>query len=347
MSNLVRFSSPDSRELLAERLQRRFGGRVTSITPADHRLFRDRARLSVKTSYGNCFYYFCQAANGVGTHRLGYKYFDGEVLCSIGIFDRSSLGGGLHFHIVNPLGLKSVDSLCDLASVMHELTGTPVFIKKLADHEKELMLTRTGFAVASQYPWHIQAMEEDDTFPEQIVSVEELLNTVDGAERCDIRDKYQRFMARWQSEISDEPLEQSNQFLAHELVSRFFKYLEIRELHISQPTDYDNIISCPPLGKNGRGYLSGIVRLADMPAAFYAMAPINSSQMGLYANITLHQDYPYLSEFLVVHCARLLRNRGYTQLNLGGSETPGLFQFKEKFRPRYHQKLHWVVYGLQ
>jgi len=35
---------------------------------------------------------------------------------------------------------------------------------------------------------------------------------------------------------------------------------------------------------------------------------------------------------------------GYKYLNLGGSETAGLFQFKEKFSPIAYNKMHWAVY---
>ncbi len=74
------------------------------------------------------------------------------------------------------------------------------------------------------------------------------------------------------------------------------------------------------------------------------MEPISPDTTGLYANITLHQEFPYLSEYLIVYCCRLLKEKGYRYLNLGGSETAGLFQFKEKFSPVAYNKMHWVVY---
>jgi hypothetical protein len=120
--------------------------------------------------------------------------------------------------------------------------------------------------------------------------------------------------------------------------------LEIKELHISQPTDYDGIIHHPPLGENGKSYFSKVLWIDDRPAALFAMEPVSKDTCGLFANIALHREFPYLSEHLVIRCCELARDAGYKFLNLGGSETAGLFQFKEKFGPVRYQKMHWVVY---
>lgn len=130
------------------------------------------------------------------------------------------------------------------------------------------------------------------------------------------------------------------------IVLKFFEYLETNELHISRVSDYDNIILNPPLGKNGRSYFSQIVYINDQPAGFFVMEPISHDTAGLYASIALHEEFPALSEYLIIHCCKLLKTAGFTYLNLGGSETAGLFQFKEKFSPVQYNKMHWVVYKI-
>ena len=151
-------------------------------------------------------------------------------------------------------------------------------------------------------------------------------------------------MAKFGKEVAAKDLSEDNAIAAQAIVGKFFDYLEIKELHISQTTDYDNIIHHPPLGKNGRAYFSQILYLGSRPIAFFAAEPISTDTVGLYANITLHQEFPYLSEHLVVHLCKLLKKAGYKYLNLGGSETGGLFQFKDKFSPSTYNKMHWVVY---
>jgi len=100
----------------------------------------------------------------------------------------------------------------------------------------------------------------------------------------------------------------------------------------------------PPLGKNGRAYFSQILYLNKKPVAFLAAEPISKDRAGLYANITLHQEIPYLSEYLIIYACKFLKKAGYKYLNLGGSEISGLFQFKDKFAPIEYNKMHWVVY---
>src|SRR3989344_5145833 len=137
------------------------------------------------------------------------------------------------------------------------------------------------------------------------------------------------FQSRFWISRKLSPLSKANTKDAIEIVKKFFEYLEIKELHISQPTDYDNIIHHPPLGKNGRSYFSQVLYLKNRPIAFFAAEPISKDSVGLFANITLHQEIPYLSEYLIVYVCKLLKQAGYKFLNLGGSETGGLFQFKD------------------
>jgi len=97
------------------------------------------------------------------------------------------------------------------------------------------------------------------------------------------------------------------------------------------------------LGKNGKDYFSQIIYIDDKPAALFAAEPIGQDICGLFANIALYQEFPYLSEFLGVYICQQLGEKGYKLLNLGGSETSGLYQFKEKFHPTHYNKMHWVV----
>lgn len=335
--------SDDERKRLEQAVIKRFGGKVSSTTDKDKKIFRDFLVDEKVKTYGNSFYYLCQAANGTGEQKLGLKFFDGEMLAPIGIFNRSSLGGGWHFHIIRPTGNFDVKKLVTLAKSMLELSGSPVFIKKVSTEQREKLLN-AGFSQVETYPWHAQAIEEDDTFPEQILDIQETITNAEGPGKRDLKDKYQRFINKYGKDVTAQDLSETNAKNAMEIVKKFFEYLEIKELHISQPTDYDNIIHHPPLGKNGRAYFSQVLYLKNRPIAFFAAEPISKDSVGLFANITLHQEIPYLSEYLIMHVCKLLKQAGYKFLNLGGSETGGLFQFKDKFSPVEYNKMHWVVY---
>ncbi|MBI4163006.1 MAG: hypothetical protein HY513_04950 [Candidatus Aenigmarchaeota archaeon] len=338
----IKSPQEDERKRLENAIMKRFGGRISPITDKDKKLFHDMLEKEKTFTYGNSFYYICQAANGTGDQKLGLKFFDGELLAGIGIFDRSSLGGGWHFHVIRPIGKFTADKILSLAKAMLELSGNPVFVKKLTDEQKSKLIG-AGFTSIENYPWHAQSVEEDDTFPEQIINIENILVDSNNT-KTNIGDKYNRFYSKFGKELQVADLSEINYKDALEIVKNFFEYLEIKNVHISQPSDYDNIIFHPPLGKNGKTFFSQIIYIAGKPAAFFAAEPLSPDTVGLYANITLHQEYSYLSEYLIVYICKMLKAKGYKHVNLGGSETGGLFQFKDKLHPDKYNKMSWVVY---
>lgn len=328
---------------LEQLLLKRMGGRISAITDSDRKLIKEIYAKETNETYGNSFYYLCQAVHGIGKTKLGLKYFDGEMLAGIGLFNRSSLGGGWHFHIVHPAGNVDSKKILSLAKIMHEISGNPVFVKKVTSEQKDGLLN-AGFTSIEKYPWHAEALEEDDTFPEQIIDIAKTLERVEGPGKNDLKDKYQRFSSKFGKQTTFKKVAPHVSGDAQEIVKKFFDYLVMKNLHISEPSDYDSIIFHPPLGVSGKQYFSEIVYVKEKPAALYAIESISQNTAGLYANIALHEEYPYISEFLAVYCCKLLKAANFTYLNLGGSETSGLFQFKEKFSPVAYNKMHWVVY---
>jgi hypothetical protein len=322
-----------------------WGGRVTPVDDRDRKLFRDILSKEKTVTYGNSWYYLCQAANGIGPDKLGLKYFDGEMLAAIGLYKRETLEDGWHFHIVHPVGCFNPGKILTLAQSMHRLSKRPVYVKKISSAQRDSLIN-LGFSSIEDYPWHVQAMEEDDTFPEQTIDIAAKLAQLNESSRKDLRDKCQRFTAKFGAHTAAYDLDGAHIREARRLMKQFFRYLEMKNLHISQPSDYDNIIAHPPLGKNGKDYFAQILSIHQKPAALFAIEPIAPETAGLYANIALHQEFPYLSDYLIVSCCRLLQKAGFKFLNLGGSETAGLFQFKEKFSPVAYNKMHWVVYKI-
>lgn len=334
---------------LAEGIIKRYGGRVSYITSKDRNLFRTFRDTDPNPGYGNSFYYICQAVNGLGPNGLGIKYFDGKMLVAIGIGDRFSLGGSWHYHVTNPMGKFDAESLLTLSRHLLELSGVPVFVKKLTLEERNQLLD-VGFSQIEDYPWHAQAMEEDDTFPEQILDVNVVLEKLEAYEYSSLKRNYRQYYTKFGEQTTWEPLGkdhiEDNSTEADAIVQEFFDYLDVKQLHISRPSDYDNIIHYPPLGTNGKAYFSKLARVGGEAAGFYAMEPVSQDMAGLYASIALHRKFPYLSEYMIVECCKVLKEAGYRYLNLGGSETSGLFGFKEKFSPVAQNRMYWVVYKM-
>jgi hypothetical protein len=338
----IKSNHPNERTRLEQSLIKRFGGKINSITEKDNKLFQTFFDKAKNNSYADNFYYLCQAVNGNGHKNLGLKFFDSKTLATLGIFNRYSLGGGWHFHIVHPLGEFNELEILKLSKSMLEISGNPVYIKKVNDEQRQQLLN-IGFSSIEEYPWHAQAMEEDDTFPEQIVNIEQALERLHLA-KGDLAEKYKRFITKNGHDLNFKNLSPENTHDAKLIVNKFFEYLDVKNLHISKESDYDNIISAPPLGKNGVDYFNQIIYLGQKPVAWFAVGKNSETTASLYANITLHQEHTYLSEFLLGYVCKVLYQAGVKTLNLGGSETGGLFQFKEKLQPVEYKKMHWVVY---
>ena len=345
----IQSNTDEGKKRLAEGILKRYGGRVSYITSKDRTLFRSFRDTDPNPGYGNSFYYICQAVNGLGPDGLGIKYFDGRMLVAIGIGDRFSLGGSWHYHVTNPMGEFNAENLLTLSRHLLELSGVPVFVKKLTLEERDTLL-QSGFSPIEDYPWHAQAMEEDDTFPEQILDVDVVLEKLNAHEYSSLKRNYRQYHAKFGERTTWEPLgkdhSEDNSTEADAIVQEFFDYLDVKQLHISRPSDYDNIIHYPPLGANGKAYFSMLARVDGEAAGFFAMEPVSQDTAGLYASIALHRKFSYLSEYMIVKCCEVLKEAGYRYLNLGGSETSGLFGFKEKFSPVAQKRMYWVVYKM-
>ncbi len=139
-------------------------GRISPITLADHPRYQQFfAQDQRHACYGNSLIYLTQACRGFG---LGLKYDDGDTLLSIGCHRD-------HYVIVRPLGV--IDRrLLDLLTLMREISGKPVFLKKLFPDQAQQLRQMGPFSDAAQetYPWDADAFADDDTYPEIILDLD-------------------------------------------------------------------------------------------------------------------------------------------------------------------------------
>ncbi len=328
------------RSLLEEKLMQT-EPHVKPIRFDDYTLFRQFG-----SGYKNTLTYNAQAVNGwnpkgISRHRLGLKYYDRRNLASIGYFQRYT--GTSHFHLI-PCEATS-EKVIELAELLFQISNSPVYIKKISRQQQdELLCLPHCKAVDKNNGWYAEAPLEDDHFPEQILEVEITLTELQKSRKeSQLKDKYVRARRRYGERVQVEPYDADNEEqrrIALEIVDKFFSIQREKNNHLSLPQDYYNLIAIKP---QHTIYWSSLLYVEDAPAGFYC-AERNRDFAQLYANISLHDHFPYLSEFLMVHLLQEFKQDGIALVNVGGSETSGLHQFKQKFRPVREEQWYWTVY---
>jgi hypothetical protein len=321
---------------------------VSAISPEDQDLFRSFFAIDDEPLYSKSWAYITQAVNGrrFGLP-LGMKYYCRDILIPIGYFPRPDSDNKIwHFHLVRPMGAWTAGSdFRRLCRTLGLLSRAPVYVKKLKVKEAELLRTWSGFHFVDRYPWHALAPEEDDTFQEVVLDTGQTLGLLEVPGRTQIKDHYRRFLRRYGDAAEWKMYSMDLQAVARTVVKSFFDNRRRQNVSLSVPDDYENMISSTPLGLNGQEHFANILQVRGECIGFcFAERLSGNTYAGVYANIALHEAFPYSSEFLTRDFIRTLQSSGITRVNLGGSETGGLHHFKLKFRPIKQEKMHWVVY---
>lgn len=269
------------------------------------------------------------------------KYYDRRNLAAMGYFQRYT--GDSHFHLI-PCEART-EKVKELAELLFQISSSSVYIKKISQRQRDELLSIPDFKVVDQTNgWYQEAPQEDDTFPEQILEVKiTLTELLKSRKESQVKDKYVRALRRYGKELQIEQYNADNQEqrrIAFRLVDKFFAIQEEKDKHLSLPQDYFNLIGIKPLHT---AYWSSLFYIEKGPAAFY-FAERHGNTAHLYANITLHDRFPYLSEFIIIHLLQEITKAGVQKMNPGGSETVGLDRFKQKFKPIEEKKMYWVLY---
>jgi hypothetical protein len=323
---------------------------VTPITDLDKSLFRRFFNFNAEPQYGLSWAYLTQAVNGYGNgYPLGLKYHNGDMLVPIGYFPRPASGAdnpAWHFHLVRPMGdWAAGPHFVQLCRSLRLLSKTHVYVKKLDTEEANSLLNWHEFKPATDYPWHPAAPEEDDTLDEVVVDTYQALRLIENSGKNQVKDHCRRFLNKYGDSVEWKAYNPALQDDAWDVIQGFFTRLSRKPVRLSVPDDYRNMISSLPPGINGEDYFAYILYIKGKPAGFCLAERLNkSTHAGLYANISLHSQFSYSSEYLVIELIKKMYEAGVRTVNFGGSEIPGLHRFKCKFRPIRQEKKHWVVY---
>jgi hypothetical protein len=273
----------------------------------------------------------------MGENGLGYKYYDGESISAISMYNKLDNDSQLAVYWVNPKGARILEIIANHAKRILQEFGIHTYVKKI-DEVTYKQLLDLGFKSTGENPWLREIHSEDDTYPEAILEVK---NTFSVAERLGNTRQLKRALKIFKSYLKNDEIEikdvSENKEDAWFIVNKFFKE---RYSNISSPNDYFNLIF--------REYDESVIRKVlyykNQPAGFFFVKIQNPIYASLYASITLRAITNSISDFLYFSVLARLRKMGVKYLNLGGSEIISLKEYKDKFKPIKYIQHYWATF---
>src|SRR2546423_1583501 len=342
---------------------------ISPITNKDrelyNRFFEEDSRVA---RYGNSWTYITQACRGIGSG-LGLKYYDGDLLLSIG-YHRG------HYVIVRPLG-RINERIIRLLKVLRSVSRKPVFLKKLFPSQVNQLRHFGNFKDAvkysnsginpepGDYPWSMESFADDDTYPEIILDVNITLNyglppkewfthfktsRINSGEAQSLEQLLNRYL-RLRSKVNGFVrsgiglhIIDFNIQMADEIRQFLFKHFGEEDKRNVEA--YENMLTQLPLGNNGHSFFSFVAYRDGVaaPQGFFVTERLDKESAGLYAAVA-SRSCSGLSEYLHIEMLSRLQHKGIRLLNIGGSEIKSLHEFKLKFAPVEERYMKLVVYG--
>lgn len=273
--------------------------------------------------YSSAWLYVTQAARGLKS--LGYFYQNEKFIIALGYHHE-------HFVLIHPIG-KIPKKFFQLVKELYKLLNKPIYVKKVFEDEAvqiEEILGKKHFEIVTteEYPWHEVEKHDDDTFPEIIINIPEILKIVNEKELAgkyarNIRNKLNRFK-RLSLKLEYLPLSETNSNEIIEMLKSHFGEDE------SNYDAYLNMLNILSRNQNRNIYIDFVALHNNKPIGFFAAEVLDKYSAGLYASIAL-REFTGLSETLHFKIFKELNERGIKYLNLGGSEVKSLHDFKMKF----------------
>jgi len=310
---------------------------ITPVTPDDHQLFEDFFAKEERHTYGNSWIYVTQGVCGIGPHNLGYKYYDGENLCMLGISPKIEYPEIIMLYWIRPLGAHILEAIVDYAERIRKKYGIASYVKKIFPDQFDFLLQK-GFKSSKEFPWHSVSHSEDDTYPELILHASNILSVAKVAGKRSNLGRSFRESNKLASRHSIVTTAIDFEKHAWMVAKQYFEnYFLNRKKNFSCEWDYYNTIfnnsQRPDLVHN-------VVQVDSVPSGFYVLEQRKDTDTAnLHAMLVLKNVYRYLPDWILLK----ILEHGFKHINLGGSEDSGIHNFKLKYKPEINQVMHWAT----
>ena len=307
----------------------------------------------------------------------GLIYEDGETLFSVSYF-RKELENNGYIFIVAPVGKEVVAKVKQftetiLSDERIKCKGIYVRFLKLNSY---LRLVSEGFLPVKESPWYPEAPEEDETFSNSIVPIENLIdvnackeikiNLIETAgakkARKKARNDYNRFnnfLKRNNLKFNLEECDTKRLNEANEIIFKQFSILKEKEKDIgSTPEDHFNSLDFDLIKfESVRAYIG---YLSGKPVSLFVGEKLTEKRFALYTPFTLREPkivlpdlrigidsekakgFTAIAKYAYLILFKKLKEEGITEVHLGGSELSDLNQFK-RYLGGLNDPTYWVV----
>lgn len=303
---------------------------ITPITPKDFTLF-ESFFANERPTYGNSWTYITQGMHGIGKNNLGYKYYDGKNLAAISIHQKIEQPEIFAFYWVRPMGPTVLDKITEISKQLNGAYKLPIYVKKIFKDQHDQLIEK-GFQEVDKFPWHSTAPAEDDTYPEVIIDTRKIfLNKSRNLSNASKKYKSLASLLECKEVITD-----NDHDMAWRVVENFFKQsLPNLTNNISNKNDYYNIVF-DRTNSHHKTYL--LLQQGNPIAVFDSHESLNF--ISSYAALALRMQIKNLNDFIVFSLSNKYQGKF---INLGGSETQGLHEFKTKFVVSELLQMYWVT----
>lgn len=379
-SNNQQSESQTDREIFESRIKNIFKDQIYPVEESSNIIARFKDGTFAMSEIGLTLYTNGYNLRGTSNkHPNGLIYYDGKNLFGIGYFSKEEENIG-HIHIVAPKGEHPVEAVLTFINEVKKsgLSDASIYIRHLSEKERDIFLS-SGFSSVDMDPWHPEAPEEDETFPNRVFLLDDLfekngdgtihIKNLKGKDQQGFKKKnrlgYQRFenfLKRNQLMVTINPyhysLGERNQ--AKEVVVRYFEARKNRGgLVGSTPEDYFPVMLQKPRGINGKDYFSYLGTLStsegkSIPIAFFSGEKLADTKIALYATITMRfpeyvkefiQDeigFTAIPQYIWLTIFKDVWKKGISTIDVGGSETIGLDDQKRQLGGN-PEKSYWVI----
>lgn len=313
-------------------------------------------------------------------HKYGLLYEDGENIVSIGYFRKETdieLADGYIFFTA-PAGPNIADIILDIIGrvSMSELPVKGFYVRYL-NLENYLSLLSKGGLPIKESPWHPEASEEDETFNNSLVDIDNVIslsedsftiNKIEGLSKNSKKKikyafaRFTNFLTRNNLVYRLEYLEDYNSQVAFKIIKSHFEMLRKYGKNIgSTPEDHFNAVD-PSILKN-RSCMGFIGFLSEIPVSIFVGESISDDTFALYTPFTLRdtdlidtlfpidkmQEFTGLSAmptYAYVQLLYILKRKGFKYVDFGGSELADLNKFKRQMGGE-NKPSYWTYFPIK
>ncbi|MDP3742393.1 MAG: hypothetical protein Q8R15_03700 [Candidatus Micrarchaeota archaeon] len=305
---------------------------VSQLGNSDKATFEKMLKLDNSMDYSDCWAYLIQS-----TFFGGFKFFDAKNFVAFTTFNPASTV----FCITKAVGSNPRQAVLSLARVLKERSGEKVIVKNLSEYDHEFLL-RNGFEDYREGDgWNKFYKYDDDTFPEPVIDLNELVSMKGGKLKL-LRYRLKQFSGPLEVKAYNPSIDFLN---AEKLLEKWRKDIEKRYSEMLKDDDVflhsvalHRKFMLEPIGNAFLFTSSGV------PVGFSLLVQVSAQAVALYSMVC-DNELDGLSERIHFETMKKAYEVDFSYCNLGGSEFESLHNYKLKFAPfTFIKKKHAVLY---